>query len=201
MRFPASLTTVTKFSKILALILFVTLPFFWFYLGLLVGIKQGTAKENYSPTTDTKTIGLYSTEQLRAKYTYGVYEYAEVWRANMNVPIKNSTDYAGVVRKPTGSSEWQEYIKIVSSPDQSKNNPYKIWVGDSLYLLLVDQNGGGSGEGIAKLAKVTQENNTYEQIKCFYYVPERHESLDVENIMSLEDSDSPNCYNYTLDFK
>jgi len=73
MRFPASLTTVTKFSKILALILFVTLPFFWFYLGLLVGIKQGTAKENYSPTTDTKTIGLYSTEQLRAKYTYGVY--------------------------------------------------------------------------------------------------------------------------------
>ncbi len=200
MRLPASLTTVTKFSKILALILFVTLPFFWFYLGLLVGIKQGTAKENYSPA-DTKTIGLYSTEQLRAKYNYGGYDYAEVWRANMNVPIRNSTDYAGVVRKTTGSSEWQEYIKIVSSPDQSKNNPYKIWVGDNLYLLLVDQNGGGSGEGIAKLAKVTQENNTYEHIKCFYYVPERHESLDVENIIGLEDSDSANCYNYTLDFK
>lgn len=200
MKLPESLTTVTKFSKILALLLFITLPFFWFLLGLIIGVRQG-GMEKSCPSADVRTTDLYFPDQLKTTHTYDGHDYAEVWRANMNIPIRNSTSYAGIVRKTIESTQWQEYIKIVSTPDQSKNNPYKFWVGDSFYLLLVDQNGGGSGEGVAKLVGINVENDTYEQLKCFYYVPETHKNLDVGSLMAAEDSDSTNCDNYTLEFK
>jgi len=196
-KLPTSLTTVTKFSKILALLLFVTLPFFWFYFGFLLGIEQGKNESVNYPAINN----LYSSEQLRDTYTYSGYNYAEVWRSSMNAPIRNSTGYAGVVRRTAGATEWQEYIKIISEPDQAKNNPYKLWVGDGLYLLLVDQFGAGSGEGTAKLIKVTPENDTYDQVKCFYYVPETHGDLGPERFLALEDSSSNNCNNYTLEFR
>ena len=197
MKLPSSLTTVTRFSKILALLLFITLPFFWFYFGFLLGIKQGKIESvNYPAIRD-----LFSADQLKNIHTYKNYDYAGIWRASMNVPIRNSTNYAGIVRRDAGTIEWQEYIKIVSEPDQAKNNPYKLWVGDSLYLLLVDQYGAGSGEGIAKLVKVSREDDTYEQVKCFYYVPETHGNLGPERILILEDSLSTNCNNYTLEFR
>jgi len=201
MKLPASLTTVTRFSKILALILFITLPFFWFYLGLIIGVKQGGGKDGCAQTSGTLSSTPYSPNQLRKTYTHAGYDYAEIWRANVNIPIPGSTNYSGVVRKTTGSDTWQEYIEIVSDPDQAKNNPYKLWVGDDFYLMLVDQYGAGSGEGLAKLVKIDRENNTYGQVKCFYYVPETHEALVLENLLVQEDSLSDNCFNYSLEFE
>ena len=56
MKLPKSWTTVTTLSKILALAMFVTLPFIGFYFGYQYGIKSViTSDSNVKPTTVEET--------------------------------------------------------------------------------------------------------------------------------------------------
>lgn len=55
MSLPKSFTTVTPFSKLLALFLFITLPFLTFYLGLAFNPYQ-TAPQQQSPLIQIQTV-------------------------------------------------------------------------------------------------------------------------------------------------
>lgn len=207
MKLPERLTTVTKFSKITALILFILLPFFWFFIGFRLGAKSGILNSIYCPPNQQIKNGavqapLYNQDQIKKVVTGTAFDYGLVQRPGMNIPVYNGTDYAGVVRKALGTTDWDEYLRVGSIPDSAKNNPYNLWPEEGgLYLLLVDQNGAGSGEGIAKLVRIDEEAATFETVKCFYFVPEQHTDLSLEQISQLDDENSGNCTNFDIELK
>jgi hypothetical protein len=64
-----------------------------------------------------------------------------------------------------------EIFEITDKVADSKNNIYRFWIsGPKAYALIVDQNGGGSGEGNGKI--ISFDNFTHELLSCFKYVPE-----------------------------
>jgi len=167
-KLPKELTTVTHFSKTIALLLVIALPFLGFYVGTKYRETDVLPKESSK----------YSKEQLYTQYSFGEYNYVLVRRASLNIPIRPSTDFAGVLRKSLGSNEWKEFLEIKSVPNSAKNNPYELWQeGKDLFLLIVDHNGAGSGEGTAKLIKISGKKTSL--AGCFYFVP--------ENILKLND--------------
>jgi hypothetical protein len=145
----------------------------------------------------------YYDEQLGLTFTLNGYDYQLIQRASMNIPIRNSTDYAGVLKKPTGSESWEKYIKILSTPYADKNNPYHLWYKDGLYLLIVDQTGAGSSEGVGKIIKIDEDS--YSLINCFYYGIDYFISLGLDALISADSSDftqdGSNCNNYEIIFQ
>ncbi|GIW69415.1 MAG: hypothetical protein KatS3mg101_0162 [Patescibacteria group bacterium] len=108
-----------------------------------------------SDKNDGGQTPLYKNDQIKKVVVGNNFEYTLVQRPSMNLPIYKGTDYAGVLRRDLGTTYWEEYLRVKSTPDSAKNNPYNLWPEkDSLYLLLVDQNGAGRGEGTAKLLKI-----------------------------------------------
>lgn len=140
----------------------------------------------------------YYKDQFGETYKFNGFDYVLVQRPSMNFTISKSTNYAGVLRKPSGTSEWEEYIKITSSPNSAKNNPYKLWFDNGLYLLIVDQMGGGSGDGNGKLIKIIDKIATL--INCIDYTPEQgKESLG--ELINREKENNEYCNNYSVVFK
>jgi hypothetical protein len=169
---------------------------------LEVDVSSGKAiKESFQKLSilqDPFPIKYYK-EQFGETYKFNGYDYVLVQRHGMNFPISKSTNYAGVIRKPSETSEWKEYIKITSSPNSANNNPYKLWFENGLYLLIVDQVGAGSGEGQGKLLKITDSRAT--RIRCFYYTPEEHGKASLEELIKQDEGSSDYCNNYSLVFK
>lgn len=141
----------------------------------------------------------YYKEQFGKTYKFNGYDYVLVRRPSMNFAIGKSTHYAGVLKKPSGTSEWKEYIKITSSPDSAKNNSYKLWFENGLYLLIVDQNGAGSGEGYGKLIEISNKIATL--INCFYYTPEKQGKESLGELINRAKENNEYCNNYSIVFK
>ncbi|EKE00083.1 MAG: hypothetical protein ACD_22C00094G0005 [uncultured bacterium] len=165
-----------------------------FITTLLLNSYSNSNKTNKTETQPNNTTSYYQ-EQLGQKLDYKDYSYTLVQRSSLNIPIEKSTDFAGVLRKPLNSDQYEKYLEVTSNPDSAKNNPYLMWVDNSLYILIVDQNGAGSGEGVAKVIKI--EDGSAKQYSCFYYSPEKFS--DVNSIRTKKsDAGDLDCDNYSI---
>ena len=94
-------------------------------------------------------------------------------KSNLNLPVDSVVRRSGVLWTSSTSSAWKIFFEIKDN-SENKNNPYDFWKeGNDYYVLLVDANGAGSGEGGAKLVKINYANKTWKLTNCFYYVPEK----------------------------
>ena len=108
-----------------------------------------------------------SPEQIDKTYTFNDVEYALFQKGSMN--IVKSGDVSGILYANKDDNTWKifTHIKELSG---SKNNPYLMdYQNGKLYVLIVDTNGAGSGEGIGKLLSLASSSNTWNLESCFYY--------------------------------
>lgn len=157
-----------------------------YYLGQLSLNTQRDADEIINQPISSSSI--IDPPQLsnfgENKFTFGMYKNCQVYsRKNMNFQPFNTTLLlidSSEVRCESDGGE-QVVLKVLDKPgfETAKNNVYKIWKDAEEYApgykggykaLLVDQNGGGSGEGIGKL--ILLQNKTYKLLDCFYYNPD-----------------------------
>jgi hypothetical protein len=92
-------------------------------------------------------------------------------RPNMNLPIPESNNESGVLYADEGDTKWKPFIKVRELAD-SKNNVFLFDYDsqlDSYTVFLIDANGGGSGEGVAKLVSIGEEGDSWDILNCFYY--------------------------------
>ena len=111
--------------------------------------------------------------QIKKEYTFNIIDYALYQKNNMNMPINSSSNISGVLYAGKNDQTWKMFNQIKDA-DSTSNYPYELsFESGSLFMLVVDRNGAGSGEGIAKLLKLSQNSNKWVTTSCFYYVPER----------------------------
>ena len=111
-------------------------------------------------------------------------EYALVERRSFNRPLLDlpsdvKADFGGVLRWNKETKQWEKFLQVgdITKPgDSTKNNPIDFWLTSSAdrdqipHLVVVDSNGAGSGEGIAK-ELVAQDIGLTEWrvVDCYYY--------------------------------
>lgn len=154
-------------------------------------------------------IGSINVKNSGDKFSLGKYKNCKVYsRSSMNIPPSDITltDRSEVRCEYDGDE--QALFNVLDKPgfETAKNSVYRIWKDIEGYkVLLVDQNGGGSGEGNGKI--ILLQNNTYKLLSCFYYVPEnfsgKHEDplsnkeMSKANELTLTSS-NPYCNNFEL---
>ena len=143
--------------------------------------------------------------------------YSAFLKLNMNHPIESSIFRSGYLISPLNSNAWKVLYEIIET-GQASNNPYLIWKeSDLYYTVIVDTNGAGSGEGIAKLLSINLISNSWNNLHCFYYTPEnfnqfistipQSESLSkkiiqYQDISEINNSrtENPSCSNFNIIF-
>lgn len=82
--------------------------------------------------------------------------------------------------QPT-DTEWKQFLHIRNTTDEgieARNNPFYIWNSkQTLHLLLIDDQGAGSGEGTAKVLDSIDNGQSWWISRCFYYTPEAFPKL------------------------
>jgi len=188
--------------------------------AVLIGYtnKSGYSKNDksgYFMVTDVRSqvidrklpLSIYP-EQISNTYSFENIDFALYQKSNFNIPISRSGKSSGILYAHQNDSEWKEFTKIQET-GTSKNNPYLLdHDSGRYYVLVVDTNGAGSGEGIGKLLSLKTRETNWKLESCFYYLPE----LDLENfeISKLKDSiignqkinkygsEEDNCSDFTL---
>lgn len=187
-----------------------------FYLGSINSLsKSQTDKETapitrISPTQMTeKSDSLCGIEKIRLSQPviYGDTKYYVYTRNSMNVIIPSvNKNYlqSGVFAIQNGdTSKCQKLIEVLDE-SPAKNNIYEIYsYHNSLYVMAVDQIGGGSGEGNAKILKSDDNGKTWEVKYCFYYTPEAKITIkdfvtNTQNKVKNIGLDNPYCKNFIL---
>ena len=93
--------------------------------------------------------------------------------------VDETTDISGIWYADKDDTAWKPLISLTHAGGyQPQNNIFDFWnEGRELRLLLVDNNGGGSGEGIAKVLGSIKEGTQWKTKQCFYFVDERFNKL------------------------
>lgn len=106
--------------------------------------------------------------------------YALVVRPSMNIDLSSRiapgfvTNFAGVLQWNAAANRWDKLLSVsdTDSNISTSNNPVELtWDSQSIpHLLVVDTNGAGSGEGIAKeLVATSVDLKEWKVIDCFDY--------------------------------
>ncbi|KKS81122.1 MAG: hypothetical protein UV61_C0023G0001 [Candidatus Gottesmanbacteria bacterium GW2011_GWB1_43_11] len=107
--------------------------------------------------------------QVKKDYTFAGIDYVLYQKANMNVPIAQSSGLSGILYAKANEPVWHQFFQIKELAD-AKNNPFFLDYKDgSFYVLVVDANGAGSGEGNAKLLTLASTSKTWGTVSCFYF--------------------------------
>jgi hypothetical protein len=177
-------------------------------LILVVVVVIGSAVKNpdIAPLKSPES----KTEQAFSQpFKLGKYSNCLIYRrTSLNNPADSTTlPDRSQIRCP-GNGQDEIMVEILDKEGflESKNAIYKAWYENSEYkLLLVDQNGAGSGEGIGKVLLL--KTGSAKLLNCFYYTPESFTSNPSQpptqsEIASITkkavDIKVPNCSNYTF---
>jgi hypothetical protein len=134
-------------------------------------VKEDTEEESVLQVD--LPLGIYQ-EQVYKEFAIGTRRFLVYQRPNMNVPIYQSNNESGVLYALEGDIEWNSFIKV-RELGESKNNVFFFDYDfdlDGYVIFLIDANGAGSGEGIAKLISSVQGGDSWDVLNCFYYMPE-----------------------------
>lgn len=171
-----------------------------------------------SPTpTQTETISQTTPPSVNndISYSWGNYLGCRVYsRSNMNTNGSNVNmlDTSSEIRCKTSNRE-QTVVSVTDKAgfESAKNSIFRFWHDDDGYkVLIVDQNGAGSGEGSGKV--LTLQNKTYFLQSCFYFVWERFNTVNIpikfgspltaQEIQNVDknsvDKQSPYCSNFII---
>lgn len=110
-------------------------------------------------------------------------EFVLVQRQSLNiflpkVPANFPANFAGVLNWNGRDLKWEKAIRVEDTNPElsSKNNPVSLRFEGPIdtdqvpYLTVVDQNGAGSGEGIAKVLRPkTIDWKNWEVVECYYW--------------------------------
>ena len=110
-------------------------------------------------------------------------KFALVWRQSSNtympeLPTNFKTNFAGVLVWDEIEAKWNKFLEVTDTDgkDFGNNNPMRLtWTGpdgtDQVpSLTVVDSNGGGSGEGIAKVFRPASiDLETWDMVDCYYW--------------------------------
>lgn len=151
-------------------------------------------------------------EQVYKEYSLNDISFLVYIRSNMNYPLTNSNGESGVLYAESGDIEWRAFLKV-NELGASKNNIFYFGYDLGLngyVLLLIDANGAGSGEGIAKVVGLNQANDSWDVLECFYFIPEHWELDDISNLREevdtyleqysqhVQPSGATNCSNFKI---
>jgi len=173
----------------------------WLYLKLnpINNKISETTKVTVNTTTPQLTPG--QVDVISTKYT----NCSITQRASLNVPKSALTldDRSLATCDVNGVSKVVFEVLDKPGSEGASNNIYRLWQeGDTLFALIVDQIGAGSGEGNAKIIQI--KIGGYETISCFYFIPENfpgkpYEQLTTQEIDSITNklkSNNPYCTNF-----
>lgn len=110
-------------------------------------------------------------------------KFALVWRPSLNTYLPDLSSsfmpsFAGVLQWNEIESTWEKFLQVqdADGKDFGKNNPMNLmWAGpdgtDQVpSLTVVDSNGGGSGEGVAKVFRPASiDLETWDVVDCYYW--------------------------------
>ena len=203
-----------KYLKILIIII-LSIVFVLFVLLVLYITDIAFTKDNNVKTEKRENIvelvlpsDIYEA-QVYKEYMVGDEMFLLYQRPNMNVDISESNDESGVLYAKEGDVVWKPFIKVRELGD-SKNNVFFFGFDlelDRYVTLLIDANGAGSGEGIAKLVSI---DDGWNLLNCFYYMPEDwviKESLGIRDVVEeyiknnpqyIQDLTDVNCTNFEI---
>ena len=90
-----------------------------------------------------------------------------------------TTLVSGIWYADKNDTIWKPLISLThASGHEPQNNIFDFWnEGRKLRLLLVDSQGGGSGEGIAKVLGSIESGKQWKTMQCFYFVDERFNNM------------------------
>ncbi len=126
-------------------------------------------------------------EQVKKEYTFAGIDYVLYQKANMNLPIVQSSGLSGILYAKANEPVWHQFFQIKELAD-AKNNPFFLNYRDgSFYVLVVDANGAGSGEGNAKLLTLASASKTWETVSCFYFSDGDFDSSDAKPLQERVD--------------
>lgn len=92
-----------------------------------------------------------------------------IYRKSSRHFFHESNGEAGVLYAEPDSTKWKVLLEIEDS-SIGKNNPYLIGMtSDKYYLLIIDDRGAGSGEGVGKLISIDRDSGLHSTDRCFYY--------------------------------
>ena len=126
--------------------------------------------------------------QLWKGYTFKDTDYALFIKRNSNLfsGIDRNATRSGVLYSQTDIGDWKLLYEIVDT-ESYKNNPYYFWKERELYYsVVVDDFGGGSGEGQGKLIRIDPKLQEWDIVHCFYYSPE-----DFDEYLNSNSGDMP----------
>ena len=113
--------------------------------------------------------------------------------------VKNSNNLRAGILVQGEDKKWQILLEIQDKKENEKNNPYDFWYEDQkYYLVIIDDDGVESGEGILKLFE-SIDLSSWTLTTCRYYKPEPTD-FDLEEIQLLNelDKNDPLCQNIIL---
>lgn len=111
--------------------------------------------------------------QIKKYFQLGDMKFALVLRNSMNVllslPEDFSANFSGVLIAKQSDTQWKKWLEIKDTNETDKNNPYYLFLDkETLYMTVVDQRGGGSGEGVMYLMALASEDSWKLQ-GCYYF--------------------------------
>jgi hypothetical protein len=91
----------------------------------------------------------------------------------MNVYLPGTEEkeitFSGVLFAKEGKQEWEKWVEVKDLQDGDKNNPYFLFIDEGmLHMTVVDQRGGGSGEGTMHLLALESKDN-WSLKGCYYF--------------------------------
>lgn len=110
-------------------------------------------------------------------------KFALVWRQSSNtympeLPSNFKTNFAGVLAWNEIEAKWNRFLEVTDTDgkDFGNNNPMRLtWAGpdgadQAPSLTVVDNNGGGSGEGVAKVFQpISIDLEKWAVVDCYYW--------------------------------
>jgi hypothetical protein len=132
-------------------------------------------KEINRPTNITIPSGI-TKEQFAKFFELGTDKFALVQQASMNTGFFNDPKpYSGIWYAAVGDQEWKPFLEIKNDRSYTENNPFYLWnEGAKIKLLISDNRGAGSGEGIAKIIISENGGKNWKTERCFYFVPDKY---------------------------
>jgi hypothetical protein len=100
-----------------------------------------------------------------------------------------SLERAGILYAKNDDKQWRVFFEVHNKQEIDNNNPYYVWnEGEKIFLLVADQAGAGSGEGIAKILNSDNGGKNWKIDRCFYFMPdnffEQYQKLGFQNFLN-----------------
>lgn len=118
--------------------------------------------------------------QIRKYFQIGDLRLALVLQGSMNIPLQVpdgfKTTFGGMLIAGKTDTAWSKFLTLKDTSENNNdgstgNDPYYLWTdAKKLMLSVIDQNGGGSGEGVEKVYS-TLEGEAWHLEGCYYFGP------------------------------